>query len=107
MVSTKRSPFLVTILNYPFFSFLFFFFTETICWSIVDLQDFPGGTVLKNPPANARDARDAGWIPGSARSPGEGSGSPLQYSCLGNPMDVEAWWAIVHGVSKRQKRLST
>ena len=71
------------------------------------MQDFPGGTVLKNPPANARDARDAGWIPGSARSPGEGSGSPLQYSCLGNPMDVEAWWAIVHGVSKRQKRLST
>ena len=89
------------------FFFFLFFFTEKICWSIVDLQDFPGGTVLKNPPAKARDARDAGSIPGSARSPAEGSGNPLQYSCLGNPMDVEAWWAIVRGVSKSQKRLST
>ena len=48
---------------------------------------FPGGSVVKNPPANAGDARDAGSIPGSERSPGVGNGNPLQYSCLENPMD--------------------
>ena len=58
---------------------------------------FPGGSVVKNPPANAGDV---GLIPGSGRSPGEGNGNPLQYSCLGNPMDREAWWATVHGVTK-------
>ena len=42
----------------------------------------------------------AGSIPGSGRSPGEGNGHPLQYACLGNPMDRGAWWAIVHGVAK-------
>ena len=47
----------------------------------------PGGTVVKNPPANAGDAGDAGSIPGSGRSPGEGNGNPLQYSCLKNSMD--------------------
>ena len=52
---------------------------------------FPGGSVLKNLPANRRDARDAGSIPGSGRSPGEGNGNPLPYSCLGNPMDRGAW----------------
>ena len=50
---------------------------------------FPGGSVVKNPPANAGDA---GSIPGSRGSPGEGNGNPLQYSCLGNPMDRGAWW---------------
>ena len=58
---------------------------------------FPGGSAVKNPPANAEDA---GSIPGSRRSPGEGNGSPLQYSCLGNPMDRGTWWAPVHGVAK-------
>ena len=62
---------------------------------------FPGSTLVKNPPANARDTRDAGSIPGSRRSPGEGNGNPLQYSYLGNPMDRRAWWAAVHGVTKR------
>ena len=47
----------------------------------------PGGTVVKNLPANARDTGDLGLIPGSGRSPGGGKGNPLQYSCLGNPMD--------------------
>ena len=47
---------------------------------------FPGGSVVKSPPANAGDS---GSIPGSGRSPGEGSGNPLQYSCQGNPMDRE------------------
>ena len=60
-------------------------------------QGFPRGTVAKNPPARARDA---GLMPGSGRSPGEGSGNPLQYSCLGNPMDRGAWRATVHGVAK-------
>ena len=48
---------------------------------------------------------DPGSIPGLGRSPGEGNGNPLQYSCLGNPMDRGTWWATVHGVSKSQTRL--
>jgi len=48
---------------------------------------------------------DPGSIPGSGRSPGEGNGNPLQYSCLENPMDGGAWQATVHGVSKSQTRL--
>ena len=58
---------------------------------------FPGGSVVKNLPANAGDA---GSIPGSVRSPGKGNGNPLQYSCLGNPMDRGAWQTTVHGVVK-------
>ena len=60
---------------------------------------FPGVSVVKKRPANAGDA---GWIPGVGRSPGEGNGNPLQYSCLGNPMDRVVWWATVHGVTKSQ-----
>ena len=56
--------------------------------------------VVKNPPADAGDLRDVGWIPGSGRSPGEGNGNPLQYSCLENPMDRGAWRATVHGVTE-------
>ena len=58
---------------------------------------FPGGSAVKNLPINAGDA---GSIPGSGRFPGEGNGSPPQYSCLGNPMDRGAWWVTVHGVAK-------
>ena len=58
---------------------------------------FPGGTVIKNLPANEGDV---GLIPGSGRSPGEGNGNPLQYSCLGNPMDRGAWRGTVHRVAK-------
>ena len=65
---------------------------------------FPGGSGVKNPPANAGDA---GLIPGSRRSPGEGNGSPLQYSCLENSMDSRAWWVTVHGIAKSQIPLST
>ena len=57
-------------------------------------------SVVKNPSANAGDRRDAGSVPGSARSPGGGRGHPLQYSCLENPMDREAWWAIIHVVAE-------
>ena len=58
--------------------------------------------MVKNPPANAEDARDVGSIPGSGRSPGEGNGYPLQYSCLEKSMDRGAWWATVQGVAKNQ-----
>ena len=50
--------------------------------------------------ASAYNAGDPGSIPGSGRAPGEGNGNPLQYSCLGNPIDKGAWWATVHGVKK-------
>ena len=56
--------------------------------------------MVKNLPANAGDARYLGSIPGSGRSPGVGNGNPLQYSCLDNSMDREAWWATVLGVAK-------
>ena len=59
-----------------------------------------GGSVVKNPPANAGAAGDAVLIPGSGRSPGEGNGYPFQYSCLENSMDRGPWWATVHGVTK-------
>ena len=55
------------------------------------------GSVMKNPPASTGDA---GSIPGLGGSPGGGNGNPLQYSCLGNPMDRGAWWATVHGITK-------
>ena len=61
--------------------------------------------VVKNPPANAGDIRDMRSIPGLGRSPGEGNGNPLRYSCLENPMDRGAWRAIVHVVAKSQTRL--
>ena len=67
---------------------------------------FPGGSVVKNLPA---DAGDAGLISGWGRSPGEGNGIPLQYSCLGNLTDRGAWQATVHGVAKKSdttKRLN-
>ena len=57
---------------------------------------FQVALVVKNLPANAGEVRDAGLIPGSGRSPGGGKGNPLQYSCLENPMDREAWQATVH-----------
>ena len=62
--------------------------------------------MVKNPPANARDISDVGSIPGSGRSPGEGNGNPLHYSCLENSMARGACQAsIVHGIAKSQTRL--
>ena len=61
---------------------------------------------MKNLPASSGDIRDAGSIPGSGISPGEGNGSPLQYSCLENLMDRGAWWDTVRGVTKSQTQLS-
>ena len=56
--------------------------------------------MVKNPPANTGDTGNLGSIPGLGRSPGGGNGNPLQYSCLGNPMDRGEWRTIVHGVAK-------
>ena len=56
--------------------------------------------MVKNTPAIARDIRDMGSIPGLGRSPGEGNGNPLQYSCLENLMDRGSWWATVHRVAE-------
>ena len=61
---------------------------------------FPGGSDGK---ASFHNAEDRGSIPGSGRSPGEGTGYPLQYSCLENPMDGGAWWAIVLGITNSWK----
>ena len=67
-------------------------------WQLANFsKGFPGGSVVKNLPASARDS---GSIPGLGRSPAEGNGYPFQYSCSGNPMDRGAWQAIVHGVAK-------
>ena len=86
---------------------------ESLCWqdsleeeiathsSILAWMGFPGGSAVKNPPANARYT---GLIPELLRSSGEGNVNLLQYSCLRNPMDKRAWWAIVHGVLKRVRQ---
>ena len=67
-------------------------------------ESFPGAVMIKNPHASAGDM---GWIPGLGRFPGEDNGNPLQCSCLENPMNSEAWWATVQGVSESWAQLST
>ena len=61
---------------------------------------FPGGSVVKNLPANAEDTGDGDLIPGLGRSLGGGNGYPLQYSCLENPKDRKVWWATVHRLQR-------
>ena len=63
---------------------------------------FPGDSVVKNLPAK----QEMGSVLGSGRSPGQGNGNPLQYSCLGNLTDRGAWWATVYGVAKNQIQAS-
>ena len=65
-------------------------------WAFVH-RSFPGGSEVK---ASACNAGELGSFPGSGRSPGEGNGNSLQYSCLENPMDRGAWWATVHGIAE-------
>ena len=60
---------------------------------------FPGDAVAKNPPANAGEVRETGWIPGLGRSPGGGNDDLLQHSCLENSMHRKAWWATVQGAT--------
>ena len=77
-----------------------FIYSTNIYQVLTILRDFPGSSVVKNPPANVGDVRDAVSIPGSGRSPGGGYGNPLQCSCLENPMDNGAWQATVYRVPK-------
>ena len=69
------------------------------CWGV-----YPNDSAVKNPPINAGDS---GSILGSGRSPGEGNGNPLRYSCQGNPMDRGAWWGTVHVVTRVGCNLAT
>ena len=79
----------------------------SIYYFIFVIRGFPGGSVVKNLPANAGDIRDTGSIPALGRSPGEGNGYPLQYSCPGNPMDRGAWQVTVLGVPRVRHNLET
>ena len=72
---------------------------DLYCALLLPSQGFPGGSVIKNLPANAGDTGDVGSVPGSGSSPG-GNGNPLQYYCLENSMDKGAWWATVFGGEK-------
>ena len=76
---------------------------KPVLLTLIQHMGFPSGSAVKNAAANTGDTS---LIPGSGRSPREGNGNPLQYSCLGNPMDRRAWWATVHGVAKDQTWLS-
>ena len=84
-------------------SFWFPFSLPPSCPGGTEVEEFVSRLTGKAP---ACSAGDPGSLPGSGRSPGEGNGNPLQYFCLGNPMDGGSWWAIVHGVSKSQTRLN-
>ena len=72
-------------------------------YSLISVMGFLGGSVVRNSLAKAEDA---GLLPESGRSPGNGNGNPLQHSCLGNPVEKGAWWATVHGATKSQSWLS-
>ena len=82
------------LLTFQFLSYINIFLNQ---------EGFPGDSDGKE---SAYSAGDSGSNPGSGKSPGESNGNPLQYSCLENSMDREAWWATVHGVAKSQTRLS-
>ena len=80
---------------------LFYFYIGV--YTYIGIYTFPGGSDGKE---SACNAGDPGLIPGLGRTPGEGTGNPLQYSCLENSMDRGVWWATVHGVTESQTRLS-
>ena len=71
----------------------------------IDTRCFPGVASGKRPPCQCRRLKRRWFNPGLRRPPGEGNGYPLQYTCLENPMDREAWWAAVPGVTKSRTRL--
>ena len=75
-------------------------FVAGICSGLFSFWASQVTLVVKNLPANAGDIRDTGLIPQSGRSPGEGKGKSLQYSCLGNPKGRGTWWATVHGLQR-------
>ena len=76
-------------------------YLESLIKIIPGIVGFSGGSVVKESACSAGDT-DVGSVPGSERSPGEGNGNPLEYSCLENPMDRGAWWTTVLGVSTTQ-----
>ena len=98
-------PFGCLIFCFPNWIIVYIFKTKLLsalnyldnCVNHILCKGFPGGSEVK---ASASNTGHLGSIPGSGRSPGEGNGNPLQYSCLENPMDRGAWWATVHGVTK-------
>ena len=98
-MNMKQEYFLFILLKWKKLEHIFMLSSQRIKL----LRGLPGGSEAK---ASTCNVGNLGSIPGSGRSPGEGNGYPLQYSCLGNPMDRRAWWATVHGVEKSQTRLS-
>ena len=94
--STYNGCQMIFLFCLTYFTQLFFFFNSSV--------GFPGGSVIKNPPANTGDA---GSIPGSGRSLGERNGNPPQCSCLGNPMNRGAWWVTVRGIARFRHDLAT
>ena len=80
------------------------YFASNLVFLFYPLLGFPGGSVVNDLPA---DGEDTGSIPGSGRSPGEGKGNPLQYSCLGNLTDRGAWRATEYGVTESQTQLGS
>ena len=103
-----KQPCLFSVFIILFLLLFFLWPCHTVC-SLRDLSSptsrwipvFPGGPVVKNPPASTGDAKDSSSI-GLGRSPGVGNGNPLQCSCLENSMDRGVWWAIVNGIANRR-----
>ena len=93
------------VANGEFSFFMIEQYSIIVCVCMYVYMGFPGGSVVKNPPAKTGDAGDMGLIPGLGRFPG-GNGNPLQYSCLENPLDRGVWKATVHEVSKSWTWLS-
>ena len=91
---------LIFCISFGLVGFILFWFWLSLN---INYKGFSGVSVVKNLPANAGDV---GLIPGLGRYPGEGNGDPIQYSCLGNPMDRGACWATVHRVAKSWTQLS-
>ena len=92
-----KDPDLSSYLVFDSYGMSFIIMVQEGCLCFSHNLDFPGGSDGK---AYAYNAGDPASIPGLGRSPGEGNVNPLQYSCLENPMDRDAWWATVHGVTK-------
>ena len=90
------------VVREPYGSQTFYMLSSVTQSTKYSLLGFPGGSEVK---ASACNVGGLCSIPGLGRSPGEGNGNPLQYSCLENPMDGGAWWAAVHGVAQSQTRL--
>ena len=80
------------------------YFVKGLSYTLAEDAGLPQWLSGKESACNAGDIRDVGSIPGSGRSPGEGNGNPLQYSCQENPMDREAWQATVHSIAESQTR---